>query len=159
MKTALLILTLLFICPVYGQTTKDEHTSNIVKNLTCWNFDSFTERCLKDLNVDSCMIIIQPVDGLIKNEYLAATFDNQGAYTIAISTLLFYQDAMSALAHELIHVRQMAKGELKELGRDMVQFRALTYKTSKRSHYSDPHEVEARTEGLRLFKQYKFIIK
>lgn len=159
MKTALLILALLLICPVYGQTTGYEHSNNIVKNLTSWNFDTFAERCLKDLNVDSCMIIIQPVNGLIKNEYLAATFGDQGAYTIAISTLLFYQDAMSALAHELIHVQQMNKGELREFGGNMVQFRALTYKTSKRSHYSDPHEVEARTEGLRLFKKYKFIIQ
>jgi len=153
MKTALLILALLLICPAYGQG------ENNIVNLTCWNLDTFAEKCLKDLNVDSCRVIIQPVDGLIKNEYLAVTFDNQGAFTIAISTLLFYQDAMSALAHELVHVRQMSKGELKQLGSNMVQFRALTYKTSKRSHYTDPHEVEARIQGLRLFKKYKFIIQ
>jgi len=138
-------------------STSDTETpsQNNIRNMTIYNLTGFVESCLKELKVDSAMIIIQAVDGLIYNKYEAVCQKNDNLYTIAISNSMFYDATLQAIAHELVHISQYTSGRLKIVSGGNIEFSSTAVKTSADSHYNDVQEVEARKIGEKLYQKFK----
>jgi len=147
MKTLLFALVMMFAVSLNGQ--------NNVNNLTQWNIDTFTNQILRELNIDSCFVVIQPTRGLIYDKYDAITKTFGGCYTVLMSNYMNYDQTLITLAHELVHVKQMKSGILKILSNGEVEFKGLKYKTNESTHYTDPQEVEARNLGMVLYEKFK----
>jgi len=147
MKTFLLCVVLCVSFSVSGQ--------NNVRNMTIYNINGFVSECLKELKVDSTLINIQLVDGLIYNKYYAVCQKNDMLYVIAISNTLFYDATLQAIAHELVHISQYTSGRLKVGQNGNIEFSQVALHTSTDSHYNDPQEVEARNVGFQLYEKYK----
>ena len=131
---------------------------NRVVNLTEWNLDTLAAPCLFDLKIDRVVVIIRQHRGLIYGVYPALVEKKGNLYDISISGTNGYTEAMKCLGHEMIHVSQYETGKLTISDKKAIIFDGLKYAVSDKSHYDDPQEVEARNEGLRLFKQYSFIL-
>ena len=147
MKTLLFALMMFVAVGVNSQ--------NVVRNMTIYNINGFVDDCLKELGVDSTMINIQTVDGLIFSKYEAICKKTDCLYTVAVSNTLFYDGVLKSVAHELIHVKQYTSGKLKILGNGNIEFGILAIRTTNDSHYNDPQEVEARVLGLQLYEKFK----
>jgi len=147
MKTIICALMMIFAVELSGE--------NQVRNMTIYNLNGFISDCLKDLKVDSAMIVIQSVDGLIYDKYSAICQKNDNLFTIAISNTLFYDATLEAIAHELVHVSQYTSGRLKIISGGNIEFSSVALRTSSDSHYNDIQEVEARNIGLQLYEKYK----
>ena len=128
---------------------------NVVNNRTIYNLDQFVNDCLKELGVDSVMINIQNVNGLVYGKYPAVCYKAGDTFMIGISNTLFYGASLNAIAHELVHVKQISKGELRVLGSDNIEFNSIAYLVSTDSHFNDPQEVEARKIGEKLYNQFR----
>lgn len=150
MKNLLIALVLFISVSVSGQ--------NRVVNLTQWNFDTFSEKCLNDLKIDSTVIVIYQNTGLILGEYKAMVRKSGNVYNITISGNNGYSDALKCLSHEIYHIHQYEIGSLKIIGKNTIRFDDIYYDVSVKNHYYDPQEVEAQKEGLLLFKKYSFIL-
>jgi len=131
---------------------------NNVKNLTEWNLDTYAYQCLQDLKIDNVVIIIHQYNGLIYGVYPALVERSGNIYNITISGTNGYSGALKCLGHEIFHMSQYETGRLTNIDKKAIVFNGLKYEVSEKSHYDDPQEVEARNEGLRLFKQYAFIL-
>ena len=128
---------------------------NTIRNMTIYNISGFVNDCLKELKVDSTLINIQSVDGLILGKFEAVCKKDDIHYTIAISNILYYDDVLKAIAHELVHIQQYTSKKLKILDGDNIEFSFVRYKVTYDSHYNDPQEIEARNVGLQLYKKFK----
>ena len=147
MKKLLFALMMFVAVAVGGQ--------NVVRNMTIYNISGFVSDCLSELKVDSSLINIQLVDGLIYNKYFAVCQKNDMLYVIAISNTLFYDATLQTLAHELVHIHQYTSGKLKVGQNGNIEFSQAALHTSTDSHYNDPQEVEARVMGLQLYNKFK----
>jgi len=150
MKTLIFALIMIFAVSLNGQ--------NNVRNLTEWNLDTYAYQCLQDLKIDNVVIIIHQYNGLIYGVYPALVERSGNIYNITISGINGYSDVLKCLGHEIFHISQYETGRLTTEGEKSIVFNGLKYEVSEKSHYDDPQEVEARNEGLRLFKQYSFIL-
>lgn len=80
------------------------------------------------------------------------------SFTISVSSTLRYESFLTTLAHELIHVKQYVKGELK----DYVKYPGACKWKSKRIHYdydyythpTFPWEIEAYGYQSALYCKY-----
>lgn len=149
MKKAFLFLLILFSINCSAKV--------IIRNTTCWNLEYFVDKCCDSLKIDSCTIVIQSVDGLISGKYFAVVTGNSGVYCIGISSRLFYNDCVSAVAHEVVHIQQLQSGRLKILDRKTIGFDGALKQVSADSHIDDDHEKEATKVGNLLVKRYKKI--
>ena len=146
-KTLLFILAISISVLTNGQNT--------IRNMTIYNINGFINDCLKELNVDSTLINIQSVDGLIFQKYSAVCQKTDNIFIIALSNNLFYDATLQAIAHELVHIQQYTSNKLKIIKGGNIEFSQVALKTSTDSHYNDPQEVEARNVGLQLYEKYK----
>lgn len=147
MKKLLFALMFLVSVSVVGQ--------NIVNNRTMYNLDRFVSDCLSELEVDSVMINIQNVNGFVYGKYPAVCYKSGDTFMIGLSNALFYGASLNAVAHELVHIKQISKGELKILDGNNIEFNSVAYLVSYDSHFNDPQEVEARKIGEKLYKQFR----
>ena len=73
-------------------------------------------------------------------------------YTIGLDRMMSKKETLLALAHEMVHVKQYAKGEMKDLWRPvrMVRFNGEKYLHEKMDYWEQPWEIEAygREKGL-----------
>jgi hypothetical protein len=63
---------------------------------------------------------------------------------------------LNTLAHELVHVKQHAKGELYELQRrkNYTRFKGKTYSTKRLDYWDYPWEIEAHGMAIGLINQW-----
>lgn len=86
--------------------------------------------------------------------YCDWTDDNHQAreFTITIDNRLNEKETLLALAHEMVHVKQYAKGELKDIFRPtrMVKWQGEKYLHEEIDYWEQPWEIEAygREKGL-----------
>lgn len=81
-------------------------------------------------------------------------------FQITIDKTLTEEETLLALAHEMVHLKQYAKGELKDIFRParMIKWRGERYLTDGVDYWEQPWEIEAygREKGL-YFKFLHFI--
>ena len=131
---------------------------NVVRNQTQWNLDTYALQCLDELKIDGVVIVIHQNRGLIYGVYPAIVEKTGNIYNISISGINGYSESLQCLSHEIFHISQYESGSLTVVNKKSIIFNGLKYEVSGKSHYDDPQEVEARNEGLRLFKKYAFIL-
>lgn len=77
-------------------------------------------------------------------------------FVITIDPNLSKRMMMIVLAHEMVHVKQYAKGELKDLLRsNKVKFLGEVYDEEHMSYWSQPWEKEARKLEKKLYNLFK----
>lgn len=78
-------------------------------------------------------------------------------FIITVNRRLNRRDLLQALAHEMVHVKQYAKGDLKDLWRParMVNWRGTRYNTETEDYWFTPWEIEA--YGMEQGLYWKFI--
>ena len=80
-------------------------------------------------------------------------------FTIRINSSQSLQEMLSTIAHEMVHVKQYARGELKDFSRttNVCKWKGTTMEWEKIHYYDQPWEIEAhgRERGLfiRWFEQ------
>jgi len=95
------------------------------------------------------------------NDYAYCDYidENPKWFVITINRTLSKKDTLMALAHEMVHVKQYAKGELKDLSRParMTKWMGEKFIPEEMDYWEQPWEVEAygRERGLYL----KFMAK
>ena len=66
------------------------------------------------------------------------------------------KQTLISLAHEMVHVKQFARGELKDYLRiDAVKWKNKTYNLSKVKYWSCPWEKEAHKKDKILYESFK----
>ena len=80
-------------------------------------------------------------------------------FTVRVDSTQTLQDMLSTVAHEMVHVKQYARGELKDFSRTikMCKWKGKTIDLDSLDYYDHPWEIEAhgRERGLfiRWFEQ------
>src|SRR5665647_1058154 len=149
------MLKKLIFCIVFLVTINASGQNKVV-NMTKWNIDCYVNSCLSELQIDSCMIVLQPSDVLIYGEYSGVTIKNTDrVFTIVVYDFISFNEACLTVGHELCHVRQFITGTLHVNQNKQIIFDGKGYKANSTSEYYSAHEVEARIKGLRLFAKYK----
>lgn len=91
-------------------------------------------------------------------------FDNHRSrdFIITIDCKLNKKETLLALAHEMVHVKQYVKGEMKEIFRParMVKWLGENYRADEMDYWEQPWEIEAygRERGL-YFKFMTHVIE
>lgn len=111
-----------------------------------------SKRCCKTLEID-IHITNSTADGFC--EYNDSNI-NPRSFTIELDKNLTGSELIKTIAHEMVHVKQYVKGELKE--RYKPRYHHLWYNkkvTVNDNNYNDvPWEVEARNFEIKLFNIY-----
>ena len=77
-------------------------------------------------------------------------------FEIVISNTLGYNSTLSALAHELVHVKQYAKGELKDyMFNKWCRWKDEIYQVDEHDYWEMPWEIEAFGREVGLVHKYK----
>lgn len=84
------------------------------------------------------------------------TQEEEDSYLIELSYCLRGEDLIRTVIHELVHVRQYLRGELKQIHRDGVGPRMYWHDVdmTDRSYDERPWEIEAHSLEHRLCKQF-----
>lgn len=88
------------------------------------------------------------------NEYAFCDYFEDGNkirdFTITIDPNLGKRNMLLAIAHEMVHVKQYAKGELKDMRANKVKFRNEVIESNEMDYWDMPWEIEAhgREKGL-----------
>lgn len=125
-----------------------------INNSTCWNLEKFTIECCKDLGIKDGFITIQTTRGLINGKYFAVVEGKDGIFNIGLSDRMHYDECLSAVAHELVHIEQLQSGRLKVLNRNTVGFNGALQRVTDETHIDDEHEKEAAMIGNMLVNKY-----
>jgi hypothetical protein len=81
-------------------------------------------------------------------------------FIISIDPKLSKKMILLVLAHEMVHVKQYARGELKDLMRtNMVKYMGKLYDDEKISYWSHPWEKEARKLEKKLYTEFRKSLK
>ena len=94
------------------------------------------------------------------NEYAYCDWEDKGfkskSFTITIDPSLHKKNMLLTLAHEMVHVKQYAKGELKDYVKmNKVKFKNEFIESSKVDYWELPWEIEALGREIGLY--YKFL--
>ena len=77
-------------------------------------------------------------------------------FTITINPKLGKRNMLIVLAHEMVHVKQYAKGEMKDYVRmNKVKWKGVVYNEKKMDYWDYPWEIEAHGREKGLY--YKFM--
>jgi hypothetical protein len=112
-----------------------------------------TPKMLTDLGLDrsnKCVVITVEKD--VDELGLTVNFDLINGYVIAIRSTQSAKEIGMTLAHELVHVRQMATGLLKSLPRGSRSWAGKKY-TASTPYYSRPWEIDAFSRQELLFRR------
>jgi hypothetical protein len=83
------------------------------------------------------------------------TNDRARDFTITVDPNLGKRNMLLVLAHEMVHIKQYAKGELKDYVRvNKVKWKGKVYNDSKIDYWEQPWEIEAHGREKGLY--YKF---
>ena len=76
-------------------------------------------------------------------------------FTISLDSTCAIRNILITLAHEMVHVKQWAKGEMYEyVERDMVRFNNTKFNMSNLDYWDYPWEIEAFGRQLGLFVRF-----
>ncbi len=76
-------------------------------------------------------------------------------FTISLDSNCTIRNILITLAHEMVHVKQWAKGEMYEYAeRDMVRFNKTKFNMSNIDYWDYPWEIEAFGRQLGLFVRF-----
>ena len=76
-------------------------------------------------------------------------------FTIRLDSTLIFSRILNTLAHELVHVKQWAKGEMFELQRQSgYKFNNQVYNSEKISYWELPWEIEAHGRAVGIVNQW-----
>lgn len=112
-----------------------------------------TPRMIKHLGLDSsrkCVVITTEKD--CTDLGLTVNFDSIDGYVVVIRSNQSVKDLGVTLAHEMVHVKQMAKGILKPVGRGSHTWKGKKYVKST-PYYSRPWELDAFAKQEILFRR------
>lgn len=86
---------------------------------------------------------------------------NEFEITIYLDSSVDEETYLRSLAHELIHVKQYTKGELKEYSSaSVLKFMGLFYNSTRIPYLEQPWEIEAYIKEKELYNEYiKFYSK
>ena len=87
--------------------------------------------------------------------------ENPKWFVITIDRTLSRKDTLLALAHEMVHAKQYAKGELKDLSKPakMVKWLGEKYDPDLIDYWSSPWEREARGMEMELYIKFLHSMK
>ena len=81
-------------------------------------------------------------------------------FIISIDPKISKRKILIVLAHEMVHVKQYARGELKDLLRvNMVRYLGEVYDDEKISYWLHPWEIEARVFEKKLYSDFQKFMK
>jgi hypothetical protein len=82
-------------------------------------------------------------------------------FIITIDRSLSKKETLLALAHEMVHLKQYAKGELKDIFRPkrMTKWMGEMYDPKQSDYWSDPWEREARGMEMELYIKFLGYLK
>lgn len=77
-------------------------------------------------------------------------------FVITVDSRLSKKETLLALAHEMVHVKQYAKGEMKDIFRPvkMVKWHGDRYLYEEFDYWSSPWEREARAYEMELYVKF-----
>ena len=76
-------------------------------------------------------------------------------FTIALDSTCNIRNILITLAHEMVHVKQWAKGEMYEyVEQDMVRFNKTKFNLANINYWDYPWEIEAFGRQLGLFVRF-----
>lgn len=144
------------IIEVIGSTKKKRE---MVEDLTRFCLETLMPKMLK-LNIK-----IQLIPKLTQKEGVAGDciWEDEcylpREFTIRIDSTQRFKELLETIAHEIVHVKQYARGELKDLSDSDVicKWHGKLFKFDKLNYYDHPWEIEAhgRERGLVLRWAYK----
>lgn len=87
--------------------------------------------------------------------------ENPRWFVVTIDRTLSKKDTFLALAHEMVHVKQYAKGQMKDLSRPAKTVRWLgeKYNSDEIDYWSSPWEREARGMEMELYIKFLHSLK
>ena len=79
-------------------------------------------------------------------------------FTIRVDSTQDYQDMLETVAHEMVHVKQYARGELKDLSRSnkYCKWKGKEVNYNKVHYFDQPWEIEAHGREKGLFIRWFF---
>ena len=115
-----------------------------------------SKRLQRVLDID-----IQLVPRLLEKEevYGDSTWEDDNwrprEFTIRADSKLRRRRLLESIAHEMVHVKQFAKGEMVDLVRaDKIRWFGKDYKDKDSDYYNSPWEIEAHGREMGLFVQW-----
>lgn len=121
------------------------------------SFCDFAMRKFMPRKCDSITIRIHGSDTLFKDEYVYADVIYEEShcprdFKVRIDTTIDNETFIRSLAHECVHIKQWAKGEMKQYERDykMTRWHKQKINHERVKYYDQPWEIEAhgREQGL-----------
>ncbi len=112
-----------------------------------------TPKMLADLGLTSsrkCVVITLEKD--CPDLGLTVSFDAIDGYVVVIRSNQSVKEIGVTLAHELVHVKQMAKGLLKSVGRGSHTWKGKKYRKST-PYYARPWELDAFAKQEIVFRR------
>jgi hypothetical protein len=129
--------------------------------------EDLTMFCLKNLmpKMSKIIINIELISGLNKKEGLIGSCIWEDSihlpreFTIKLDSTQKIKEILKTLAHEMVHIKQYARGELKDLayGDSICKWHDKFIRYDKLNYYDHPWEIEAygREYGLVIRWAYK----
>lgn len=139
---------------LFGMTSISAFSQKII-NSTQYNISAFAYKCCNDLAIDSCLIMISESNDLLKFGLKghSGEIDKGNSYLISVGRYLSFQETEKAIAHELVHLKQMKSGLL-TFDKDSIRYRGKKYPNIRENHSSNEHEIEAINIGVELYRKY-----
>lgn len=127
----------------------------LVEGAAVWSAYKLMDRLAHNINVD---IILKKQDDTDGWCVWADKNIKSREFELSIKKNLDDEDLILTIMHEMVHVKQMAKGELKELYRGGHR-QVWKGKTVNKNYEDQPWEKEAYRMQDKLFKEYMNEIK
>ena len=116
----------------------------------------YAQKLLSKRLKESLQIHIEFIE-LSENEfgYCNVEDDKNKSFLISINKDLTYEKTLIYIAHEMIHVKQYAKNELKDyVYNDKIRFRKEIFDKNRISYWQSPWEKEARKNEKKLYMSF-----
>lgn len=129
------------------------------RNLSLEMIEFVENKLMSDIN-EKIILKITFESQLVKKElingecssYPKHSFNEPSEFEIKLNSSLPLRDLMETLAHELVHVKQYAKGELRDSKvNKQVVFQNRTYDVEDMDYWDHPWEIEAHGRETGLF--------
>lgn len=128
------------------------------------SLDYFGHKLMSPQLLNNISLRIKFCDGLVAKEKIRGdvvwnyrngkTPKALRSFTIRIDSSLGQKKMLSTLAHEMVHVKQYAKGEMRDISHRLVRFGKKSYMDNEYCYWEQPWEIEARGRELGLLAMF-----
>ena len=135
----------------------NKYNRKLVETATWWYADKLMGKRLMsgleiDINLRKNLITKEDCEG-------TATWEDESSrpkeFTIELDVTYSIRDALITLAHEMVHVKQWAKGEMYEyLKSGLIRFHKTKFDADNINYWDYPWEIEAFGKQLGLFVRF-----